>query len=39
MRIAIFSALDFERAFFDAANQSLHHDLVYYRERPRRSRL
>jgi D-lactate dehydrogenase len=33
MRIAIFSALDFERAFFDEANQSLHHDLVYYRER------
>jgi hypothetical protein len=33
MRIAISSALDFERAFFDEANQSLHHDLVYYRER------
>jgi hypothetical protein len=25
--------LDFERAFFDAANQLLPHDLVYYRER------
>ena len=33
MRIAIFSALDFERAFFDAANRSFHHDLAYYRER------
>jgi lactate dehydrogenase-like 2-hydroxyacid dehydrogenase len=33
MRIAIFSALDFECAFFDEANQPLHHDLVYYRER------
>ena len=33
MRIAVFSALDFERAFFDGANQSSHHDLVYYRER------
>src|SRR5262249_20640133 len=33
MRIAIFSTLDFERAFFEGANQSLHHDLVYYRER------
>jgi D-lactate dehydrogenase len=33
MRIAIFSALDFERAFFDRANQSFHYDLVYYRER------
>jgi D-lactate dehydrogenase len=33
MRIVIFSALDFEREFFDAANQSLRHDLVYHRER------
>lgn len=33
MRLAIFSTLDFERAFFDGANQSFHHDLVYYRER------
>jgi D-lactate dehydrogenase len=33
MKLAIFSALDFEREFFDAANESFHHDLVYYRER------
>jgi D-lactate dehydrogenase len=33
MKIAVFSTLDFEREFFDAANESARHDLVYYRER------
>ena len=33
MKIAVFSALDFEREFFDAANELARHDLVYYRER------
>jgi len=33
MKIAMFSTQDFERDFFDAANNSPHHELVYFRER------
>ena len=33
MRIAIFSAQDFEKDFFETANQSFNHELVYFRER------
>jgi D-lactate dehydrogenase len=33
MKIAIFSTQDFEREFFDAANNSFRHELVYFRER------
>jgi hypothetical protein len=29
----MFSTQDFEREFFDAANNSIRHDLVYFRER------
>jgi D-lactate dehydrogenase len=33
MKIAIFSTQDFEREFFDAANRSFRHELVYFGER------
>jgi D-lactate dehydrogenase len=33
MKIAIFSTQDFEREFFDAANNFFRHELVYFRER------
>ena len=33
MKVAIFSTQDFEREFFDAANKSFRHELVYFRDR------
>lgn len=33
MKIAVFSTQDFEREFFDAANASFRHELVYFSER------
>jgi len=33
MKIAIYSTQDFEPEFFDAANESFHHELVYFREK------
>jgi D-lactate dehydrogenase len=33
MKIAIFSTQDFEKDFFDAANRSFNHELVYFGER------
>ncbi|MBV8473332.1 MAG: 2-hydroxyacid dehydrogenase [Hyphomicrobiales bacterium] len=33
MKIAIFSTQEFEREFFEAANNSFRHELVYFRER------
>jgi D-lactate dehydrogenase len=33
MKIAIFSTQDFEREFFEAANTTFRHELVYFRER------
>jgi len=36
MRVAIFSAQDFEREFFEAANKPFRHELVYFRDRLRK---
>jgi D-lactate dehydrogenase len=33
MKLAVFSAHDFDREFFDTANASLHHEIVYHPER------
>jgi D-lactate dehydrogenase len=33
MKIVVFSTHDFDREFFDAANASFHHDIVYHPER------